>query len=256
MNDVRHGSDPAEEIEIDLRQLLKIMRKWSKLIIILTLLITLASGLISFYVLKPVYQTTTLLMVTVASEKLEFNPEQMPQDPNTGVNRNIMPVLTMNTYLGQLKSEALMKRVINRLNLTDQTIASMSKMIDASLIKDSNLIEVKVHHNDPSMAFDIANAVSNEYLGLMREFMFSSVVVISPANLPVEPVKPNKTLNIAIAFVLGLMLSSLLVFLLEYLDNTLKTVGDVNRELGLPVLGLIPVQNRRNTRQGRYGGSQ
>ncbi len=72
MNDVRHSSDPAEEIEIDLRQLLKIMRKWSKLIIILTLLITLASGLISFYVLKPVYQTTTLLMVTVASEKLEF----------------------------------------------------------------------------------------------------------------------------------------------------------------------------------------
>jgi capsular polysaccharide biosynthesis protein len=193
-------------------------------------------------------------MVTVASDKLNPDQQMTQIDPATGANRSIMPVLTMNTYLGQLKSEAMMKRVITRLNLSNHNIADMSGMINAGIVKDSNLIEVKVLNNDPNLAFKIANTLSEEYLSLTREFMFSSVVVISPANIPIQPVKPNKMLNIILAFILGLILSSLLSYFLESMDNTVKTVGDVNHELNLPVLGLIPVQNRRNSKQRSYGG--
>jgi len=52
-------------------------------------------------------------------------------------------------------------------------------------------------------------------------------------------VKPNKKLNIAIAFILGLMVSVGLAFLLEYLDNRLRTEDDVQRYLKLPILGVI-----------------
>ena len=48
-------------------------------------------------------------------------------------------------------------------------------------------------------------------------------------------------MNIAIAGVLGIMLGIGLVFLVEYLDNTIKTPEDIERYVGLPVLGIIPM---------------
>ena len=60
------------------------------------------------------------------------------------------------------------------------------------------------------------------------------------AIVPINPISPNKKLNLAIAFFLGLMISVGIVFLLEYLDSTIKTESDVEKYLDLPVLGVIP----------------
>ncbi len=229
--------------EIDLQTFIQVLKKWRVLIVAVTLATIVLVGLVTHYMIKPVYQAKTLLMVTVASEKLQVSSSTVNRtDPTTGTTA-LMPVLTMNTYLGQLKSEATMKRVVASLGLPETSIGSISKRIEATIVKDSNLIEVKVSHTNPEMALNIANAVSVQYLELMREFMFSSVVVISPANLPVAPVYPSIKLNLIVALMLGLMLSILLAFILDFLDNTIKTVDDVNRVLDLPVLGLIPSKN-------------
>ncbi|KGP75336.1 lipopolysaccharide biosynthesis protein, partial [Desulfosporosinus sp. Tol-M] len=61
-------------------------------------------------------------------------------------------------------------------------------------------------------------------------------------------VKPNKKLNVLLAFVVGLMAAVGLAFLLEFLDNTIKTSSDVEELLGIPVLGVIP--NYQTGKQG------
>jgi capsular polysaccharide biosynthesis protein len=53
-------------------------------------------------------------------------------------------------------------------------------------------------------------------------------------------VRPNLATNIAIAVVLGMMLGVGIIFLIEFLDNTIKTAEDVQKYLDLPVLGVIP----------------
>lgn len=68
----------------------------------------------------------------------------------------------------------------------------------------------------------------------------SSVDVIDPALTPRGPVKPNKPKNLALGLVLGLMIGVGLVFLLDYMDQTIKTSDDVRDKLGLSVLGIIP----------------
>ena len=60
-----------------------------------------------------------------------------------------------------------------------------------------------------------------------------------------SPIKPNPQLNIAIALVIGLMLGVGLAFLLEYLDNTIKSEQDIEKLLELPVLGGISSMERK-----------
>jgi uncharacterized protein involved in exopolysaccharide biosynthesis len=68
----------------------------------------------------------------------------------------------------------------------------------------------------------------------------TSLLIVSPATLKNSPVKPNKKQNMAIAAVLGLMISVALAFVLELLDNKIGSKEDIEKHLQLPVLGDIP----------------
>lgn len=69
--------------------------------------------------------------------------------------------------------------------------------------------------------------------------------IVDPAVEPNQAIKPKKPLIVVIAFVLGLMFSILLVFLLEHLDNTIKTFEDVELKLGILLLGFLPKLNKK-----------
>ncbi len=71
-----------------------------------------------------------------------------------------------------------------------------------------------------------------------------NVQIIDVAKIPENPVKPRPLFNIAIAGVLGVMLGIGVVFLIEYLDNTIKSPEDIERYIGLPVLGIIPMSEQ------------
>lgn len=75
----------------------------------------------------------------------------------------------------------------------------------------------------------------------MVQFPSGTVKIMDTAVVPEHPSKPNKKLNVAIAFFLGLMVSAGIVFLIEYMDNTIKTENDVEKYIGLPVIGMIPI---------------
>ena len=64
--------------------------------------------------------------------------------------------------------------------------------------------------------------------------------LVDPATMPVSPVSPNRPQTIAIGFLLSLMVGVGLALFLEYLDNTIKTVEDLQRYTQLPALSVIP----------------
>jgi len=64
--------------------------------------------------------------------------------------------------------------------------------------------------------------------------------VIDPAIVSSAPYKPKKDRIIAISLVLGFLFATMLAFLLEYLDNTLRSGDDVEQKLKVPFLGLLP----------------
>lgn len=72
----------------------------------------------------------------------------------------------------------------------------------------------------------------------------ANLLLVAPAIVPSSPIKPNKKLNVAVATVLGLMVSVLLAFAVEYLDNTFRSAEDLERHLRLPVLAVVPEASR------------
>jgi succinoglycan biosynthesis transport protein ExoP len=67
-----------------------------------------------------------------------------------------------------------------------------------------------------------------------------AVMVLDRAVPDIKPVKPKKTVNIALGVIIGLVVGIGLAFFIEYLDTSVKTIDDVERALQSPVLGVIP----------------
>jgi capsular exopolysaccharide synthesis family protein len=80
---------------------------------------------------------------------------------------------------------------------------------------------------------------SLETIRLARLQNTPNIVQIEPAAAPEMPIRPRTVMNIVLAGVIGLMLAVGIVFLVEHLDDTLKTPDEVERLLGVPVLGFI-----------------
>jgi polysaccharide biosynthesis transport protein len=96
------------------------------------------------------------------------------------------------------------------------------------------------------------------YEGLMEKMKESAVSaglksnnfrIVDVARVPSAPVEPNKTRNLEFAFVLGLTTGVGLAFLLEGLDNTVRTTEQAQMISGLPPLGMIPMGSRTTPRE-------
>jgi capsular polysaccharide biosynthesis protein len=160
----------VDERGIDLWFCLMVLKKRFILITLITLLAVTAGGAYSYYTQRTIYDARAILLVAQAAEK----PQAVSQknDLDSIINSAYStPVLTMNTYLGQIKSEALMQRVIEKLHLGEKgyTNRALAGQINAAVEKDSNLIDVRVTSGSRDMAISIANTLSNEYIAMMAE---------------------------------------------------------------------------------------
>ncbi|WP_195467555.1 Wzz/FepE/Etk N-terminal domain-containing protein [Clostridium sp. D43t1_170807_H7] len=219
-----------EEQVISISEIFEALKKRWILIVSITLVATLISGILSFFVIKPTYEASTKVFVGKEESSLE------------GYNTNDIQMYQklLQTYAETIKTNEVVQAAINSTN-ADLSVKDVKDSLTVTPIADTQILQIKYKNNDPEVAKSILENITNEFVILSKELVPNgNVRVIEAVQLPENPVAPNKKMNIAIAFLLGLMVSVGLVFLLEYLDNTFKTKENLERELNIPVLGLIP----------------
>lgn len=82
-------------------------------------------------------------------------------------------------------------------------------------------------------------------IDLSGQFSANNIRIVDEAVIPLKPYRPHKLLNIAGGLFAGLLLGSLIVFALEFLDQTTKTAKDIEDKFKIPLLGFIPHEKQK-----------
>lgn len=219
-----------EEQVISLSEIFEAVKKRWIMIVSITLAAALISGLVSFFVIDPVYETST---------KLFIGKEENDQ---TAYNSNDIQMYQklLQTYAQAIKTRDLVGRAINDLHY-DLEEDDVIEKLTVTPVADTQILQISYKSKSPEEAKEILKTITQEFITTSKELVPNgNVKVLEEVQLPEDPVSPNKTMNIAIAFLLGFMVSVGLVFLLEYLDNTYKNKEQLEKDLDIPVLGTIP----------------
>lgn len=127
---------------------------------------------------------------------------------------------------------ARMETLTAEIQATESRLAMVPEreMALAALLREQNVLE------------QVFLLLRNRYeeVRIAEAMRTSNVAVIDPAVAPRSPVSPRPLLNLALAGFLGLFVGLGGVFVLEFLDTTVKSADEIGPLLGLPVLGRIP----------------
>lgn len=216
---------------ISLMGIIAVLKKRLILIVSVTFVSTFICLLVNYYYLTPAYQASTQLLVSHTNS----------EEPRYEYSEIQTSLELINTYSVIIKSPIILEKVREDLNL-DESVEALNSMISVTSENESQVVRITVVNTDFEKATEIANKTGEVFQEEVINIMnIDNVSVLSEAELrnnPV-PIHPNRTLNIAIGFIVGLMVSIGLSFFLEYFDHTIKNEKEIKILLNTPVLGSV-----------------
>lgn len=220
-----------EEV-IRIEDIVDVLKKRWKMILSITIIATFFSAIISFFVISPKYEANTKLFIG------KENNESQVQSYNS--NDVQMYQKLLKTYAEVIQTNDLVEKAIESEDL-DLESSDVLENLKVTPRADTQILEISYVDKDKNISKKLVNAVTNEFIKSATDLIPNgNVKIIEEVRTPENPVSPNKKLNIAIAFLLGLMISVGLSFLIEFMDNTFKTKEQVESILDIPVIGVIP----------------
>src|SRR5690554_503387 len=172
------------EQEIDLRDIIAIIRKRFVWLVVLPLLAVVISGLVSFLVLTPEYESSTTLLIGRASDQGQLGYQDLQ------LNRQLV-----STYSEIARSRSVAESVIQVLRL-DMSTRDLADKISVDGVGSTEIIAIKARDADPQLAQRIAAQVGDSFMEKVIGYSnIDNVMVIDEAIAPENPVSPNKTLR-------------------------------------------------------------
>ncbi|WP_338432733.1 Wzz/FepE/Etk N-terminal domain-containing protein [Clostridium tyrobutyricum] len=219
-----------EEMTLDLKDFFYIIKKRLKLIVLITLGFAVITGLVSVFLIKPTYEASSSIIVGKPTNNIK-----------TDNNDVMMYQNLVKTYAQIAQSDSVARATLNKLN-ENITLDDFQKMVSVTPEQGTQILTIKADSKDPNEAAKVVDTMASSFISESKKVFPTGgdIQIMDRAQIPNKPVKPKKTLNVAIAFFLGLIVSVGISFLLEYQDNTIKTEDDIDRYLELPVIGVIP----------------
>lgn len=173
--------------------------------------------------------------VIAALENTERSPEEQEL-------LNSMPQVVNSDFIKTLKQQAA------------QLAGQEAQLSAKYTAKHPDLISV---HNqlaaiNQQINTETRRLVQSIKIELSGQFSGNNVRVVDPAVTPEKPVRPRKMLNLAIGLLAGGLLGLLIVFVLEFLDQSVKSSEDLEEKLGLPFLGFVPYEKKGKKKEAEY----
>ncbi|WP_010248023.1 polysaccharide biosynthesis tyrosine autokinase [Acetivibrio cellulolyticus] len=215
-------------VEIDIREIIfVILKKWY-LIAICFIIAVGSSFAITQYYIKPVYKAQTTLFLGKESGKLASLSFADIQ-----VNNQLVT-----DYRELLKSDLVAESIKQKLGVNANKFKGS---VNVETVKDSRIFSISYEDTDPELAANVVNELALVIKQMASDIIeVKNVKVIDTAKIPESPVSPSKKKNVGLAGVLGIALGAALIYILEMMDYTFKKPEEVEKQLGLNLIGVVP----------------
>lgn len=221
------------EEHIKIQDIVDALKKKWQLIACITLSATIISVVFSFFIIKPEYKASTKVFVgkestsTGSTDVYNSNDVQMYQK-------------LLSTYSVVIKTTDLLDDAFKSKNL-DYKSSEVLSGLSVTPQTDTQVLEISFTGENKEECKEVVDAITEEFIKVAPNYYANvNVNVIEEVKLPNSPVSPNKKLNIAVAFVLGLVVGVAISLVLAMLDSTFKDKQQLEEVIGLPVIGVIP----------------
>ncbi|MBT2709464.1 hypothetical protein J7I91_16100 [Pseudomonas sp. ISL-84] len=218
-----HFQDQKVAKEINLKDLYRVIKKRYWILILFAGLATIAGWFYSsINKTVPLYDTSTNIIINAESGY-----------------RNTLQVI--------IKDTTVLEEVIKELGL-EKSPEALAASINVASIDDTQVVKISVIDTDPKRAADIANATAGVFIKEIPQIMdFDDVRILSSAKVDPIPInESNQSKIILVAFIFGIIAGIGLIFLIDSLDDSIKSERDIEMLLELQVLGSISKMNKKN----------
>ncbi|WP_062521707.1 polysaccharide biosynthesis tyrosine autokinase [Demequina silvatica] len=220
---------------MELQDYLRILRKnW--IMIVLLMLVGAGAGLTYSMLATPTYAASAKVFVSTSAGSTVADLAQ----------GNSFTQQRVKTYADLINTAAVLQPTIDDLHL-DLSVADLRAKVAATSPLNTSVIDIAVTDSDPVFAASLATESANQLIHVVEGIETTdaaegspvSLTVVQEAEVPVQPVSPKKTLNVALGLLLGLALGVGIALLRTTLDTRIRGERDLERITDVPVLGGI-----------------
>ena len=216
--------------EIDLGELFSYFVQRIYIIIIAVLVCLICGITYTVFLKEPLYKSDVNVIV-VSKEKETSSALQSEISANQKLAA---------TYRELVESRRILKEVIKNLELK-YSVRELQEMISVENVNETEIIRITVNSKSAMEAKMIANETAEIFeKEIVDIYNLENVSIIDKAELASSPYNVNLIKDSVIYFALGLVLSCGIIFVIYYFDNTIKSVEQIEKHLGIPVIGTVP----------------
>ncbi len=230
--------EQEEEMTIDLMEIAyKLMDHWKK-ILCAGLIAALLSGIYTFFFVTPLYEAkSTIYVLSRRDSAINMSDLQL----GTALTQD---------YIKVFRLWEVHEQVISNLDLP-YSYSQMNSMLTVNNESGTRMLDIYIRSADPVEAANIAN----EYAKVVSQYIAETMAtdkpnIMSVALVPSNPISPNKTRNVLLSFILGILLSSGIVVIRTVMDDKYKTADSIRKYTGLTTLSVVPVADLSHEQKG------
>lgn len=211
------------EKEINLKSVFSVLRRKVWIIVAITMLVVFVSGIHSIFMKTPLYSSSARILIPANAD-------------------------TVGTLKVMIKEPIVLEKVAQELN-APKSAGALSGQVSVQKLEESQVFIITAVDVNPARAVEIANTTAKVYKEEVNTVLgFSNVQILTEAKKQENPapVNLNHAKTIEMALVVGLILSIAVVFILDSLDETVKSERNIEKLLQVPVLGSVSQMKKNN----------
>lgn len=220
--------------EIDLKEMFDYFKSKIMWVIISLVIIVGAGNVYTILTRVPMYRSSTTIVLVNDNSKSGYNSTELQ------LNKNLV-----STYAEIIKSRKVLKQVISNLDLKC-TSAELSSNITVEAVENTEIIKISVGNDDSERAAQIADEIASVFSAEIKKiYKLNNISVVDKAEKNISPYNINYLKDNVIYIAVALILSCGFIFIMFYFDTTIKTSEEIEKKLGLTVLGIVPKAERK-----------